>query len=846
MTVEANTVEYGYVGNGVTSVFPFPSRFLSSSDIIVGVDGVQLTSGYTVLGAGSDIGGSVTISPAPAVGARVSLIRNPAVTQLIDFVNGQTVLEGTLDNSLDKLTMIAQYLYRNGNRALRLGDFDSPPDAGLLLPSADDRRGKILGFDASPDALPQALTPSLGGTGTIIAGSITDSSAAGRAVLTAADEAAQRTVLDVYSKGEVAALPALGSQSNGNRALAAGQDLPRYDQGFMRAAPSVALWEPWSLAPDLISWETPGGVRARITEETVREWVRKEKALGVRAIWFKYVEIFGHWFTEPAFAKWDDRDQVAGALTPGKKWSEFPNNFAELLADDFDMLGVTVDECAKNGMFIIIGLGRVGLFNTMYYYQTGLGGYTGPAALTQAAQMTLAADRTRQLHADIATRFAAYKPWILAFSSGYEPSDMPTWKVFSTAVTTGAGANPTVIAAGYQWWVTPAQMAQLPTAGASLATRDTFALDLIACKADMWIVQDSVGPGNDYVNSRYTYVASVTLGQLPDLYSRWRRSIDDANYASANVGRGIGFGSIFELWRMGSEPPTNLTLSAVSGSAIVATSAFNFFTAAMVGQYITGAAGGNARISAVASLTQATLDTTVAATSVIAAGAAFPGTVLNSGGFSMNTGYANPYPAEPARLAAQIAIHSQYCDEMCLYGSSSFSVPASGTVRLPQVLAGRFAYRTEADANYSANLSRAVTAQSRQRGVRKRLPRKVRVTGSAITPTPSPYTVTQDRYSPAEPNSVVVIRLRLTMYRAKTVNAFVNDITVRLQVNGANVGPSMFTGGENGVFSGTFEAAYELTNTGAAFTYGANVTWQSAAGNPTISEIEWTIDEYLR
>lgn len=145
MPVEAQTVEYAYIGDGVTTAFPFPSKFLADTDILVGVDGVLQASGYSANGAGNDNGGSVVFTAAPALAARVVLVRKPPMSQLLDFVNGQSVLENTLDTGLDKLTMIAQYLFRVSQKTVRLSDFDlgTTPE----LPNAAARAGRLIGFD---------------------------------------------------------------------------------------------------------------------------------------------------------------------------------------------------------------------------------------------------------------------------------------------------------------------------------------------------------------------------------------------------------------------------------------------------------------------------------------------------------------------------------------------------------------------------------------------------------------------------------------------------------------------------------------------------------------------------
>lgn len=151
MPVEVQTVEYSYLGDGVSTVFEFPSRFLSNDDLFVALNGVIQVAGFTITGAGSDLGGSVTFAVAPALAVRVMIVRNPSPSQLIDFKNGQTVLEGTLDNALDKLTMIAQYLLRSARRSVRIGDaiYTTEPTNLLELPAVADRTYKLFAFNNS-------------------------------------------------------------------------------------------------------------------------------------------------------------------------------------------------------------------------------------------------------------------------------------------------------------------------------------------------------------------------------------------------------------------------------------------------------------------------------------------------------------------------------------------------------------------------------------------------------------------------------------------------------------------------------------------------------------------------
>ncbi len=76
MTISSTTNRASFSGNGVTTLFSFPYRFLVDADLVViekvtatGVETVKtLTTHYTVSGAGGANGGSITMLIAPASG----------------------------------------------------------------------------------------------------------------------------------------------------------------------------------------------------------------------------------------------------------------------------------------------------------------------------------------------------------------------------------------------------------------------------------------------------------------------------------------------------------------------------------------------------------------------------------------------------------------------------------------------------------------------------------------------------------------------------------------------------------------------------------------------------------
>lgn len=131
MTVSTTESRIGYNGNGATTVFAFPYRFLESSDLtvtLVRADTTQvvqtLNTDYTVTGAGNDAGGTVTMVVPPATGQQLVIVRDVPLTQETDYISGDPFPAETHERALDKLTMISQRLNNLISRSIRLSDAD--------------------------------------------------------------------------------------------------------------------------------------------------------------------------------------------------------------------------------------------------------------------------------------------------------------------------------------------------------------------------------------------------------------------------------------------------------------------------------------------------------------------------------------------------------------------------------------------------------------------------------------------------------------------------------------------------------------------------------------------------
>ena len=155
MTISTTESRISYNGNGVTTVFAFPYRFLANADIVVvevsstGVETLKaLTTDYTLTGVGDDAGGSVTMLVAPASGTRLVIYRNTAITQETDYISGDPFPAETHERALDRLTMIAQEIGSDADRSIKVPVGDSS-SLSTTLPAAANRLDRLIAFDPS-------------------------------------------------------------------------------------------------------------------------------------------------------------------------------------------------------------------------------------------------------------------------------------------------------------------------------------------------------------------------------------------------------------------------------------------------------------------------------------------------------------------------------------------------------------------------------------------------------------------------------------------------------------------------------------------------------------------------
>jgi hypothetical protein len=148
-----------YIGNGITTEFIYPFAVFVKEDLEVYLNDAKQTLGFSVFGAGSSFGGTITFSTAPGVGVIVTLRRNLALQRITDFQESGDFRAATLNNELDYQTAALQDLAADLAKAVRASPTDD--GANLILPKKAERAGKIFGFDN--DGGVEARVPVSGG-----------------------------------------------------------------------------------------------------------------------------------------------------------------------------------------------------------------------------------------------------------------------------------------------------------------------------------------------------------------------------------------------------------------------------------------------------------------------------------------------------------------------------------------------------------------------------------------------------------------------------------------------------------------------------------------------------------
>lgn len=216
--ISTNGRAIAYTADGVQTVFPFPYAVIDRSHLTVTVDDIESASYTVTLNADPDTGATVTFSSVPTANSTIRISRTTPATQLVDYVAQSAFNAETHENALDKLTLIAQELREDFDRAIKA-------PAGSTTNTRIDTSfyGNYFGFDANGDVV--ALDGTITGDGGSGGFDLADTSdldtitvaAAGTTAITLPD--ANTTIFGAYVTANVGSgvythdvqLPAVGS-----------------------------------------------------------------------------------------------------------------------------------------------------------------------------------------------------------------------------------------------------------------------------------------------------------------------------------------------------------------------------------------------------------------------------------------------------------------------------------------------------------------------------------------------------------------------------------------------------------------------------------------------------------
>ena len=148
-------ISYTANANGAQTAFAVPFEFFDNADLNVYVAGVLKSEGtgsanYGVSG-GAGSTGTVTFVSGVTASATVVITRSISIERTTDFTAGADINRAALNTQLDTLTAISADLKDTAARALQITDSDAA--ASVVLPVVADRKGTVLGFNASTGAV---------------------------------------------------------------------------------------------------------------------------------------------------------------------------------------------------------------------------------------------------------------------------------------------------------------------------------------------------------------------------------------------------------------------------------------------------------------------------------------------------------------------------------------------------------------------------------------------------------------------------------------------------------------------------------------------------------------------
>ena len=163
-TVSVETTRVAYTCNGVLTSYAYPFKVLADADLLVvkkatatsAETTLTLNTDYTVTGAGTS-GGNVVLTAGSKCGSgyTLTILRDMAATQTTDYVDGEAFSAVSIEDALDKVTLIQQQQREQIGRAPKLPETSTITDISLPNPTANN----YIGWNAGATGLENKSSP---------------------------------------------------------------------------------------------------------------------------------------------------------------------------------------------------------------------------------------------------------------------------------------------------------------------------------------------------------------------------------------------------------------------------------------------------------------------------------------------------------------------------------------------------------------------------------------------------------------------------------------------------------------------------------------------------------------
>jgi hypothetical protein len=155
-------IEYAVAQGVAQTTFSVPFEFFDTGDLNVYVDGVLKAEGsdYTVTGGEGSTGSIIFVEADPGEvqqvtgatgGSQVVITRDIPIERTTDFNAGSDINRAALNEQLDTIIALIADVDDKASRAIQIPDYEVAPS--LSLSDINDRKGKVLAFDASTGAV---------------------------------------------------------------------------------------------------------------------------------------------------------------------------------------------------------------------------------------------------------------------------------------------------------------------------------------------------------------------------------------------------------------------------------------------------------------------------------------------------------------------------------------------------------------------------------------------------------------------------------------------------------------------------------------------------------------------